>query len=348
MKNLLRLNITFRITIKEELMSKIFRFGIIGPGKIATKFCDSLKTLSSEAQVYAVASRDGSRAKDFASIFKAPKNFSSYEELVKDPLVDIVYIATPHPFHFEQAMVCLNHGKAVLCEKPLTISYSQTAKLVELARAKKVFLMEAMWSRFIPALVQMKEVIDKGEIGDIKFMHADFGFVAPNNLDMRTFNKSLGGGAQLDVGVYPMFLALWLLGKPDYIKAFAALASTGADENTTALFGYKSGATASIFSSFVADSVKEAIITGTKGTITVHAAWHKAVSFTVKKNDMDQSEFFEFPYPSNGLQFQAVEAMQCLREGKTESSKLSLDMSLMMAEVADEIKRQIGVRYDGE
>ena len=329
-------------------MDKLFRFGIIGPGKIATKFCESLQTLSHGAQVYAVASRDGKRAREFAATFNAPKFYSSYQELVDDPQVDIVYIATPHPFHFEQTMLCLNHGKAVLCEKPLTISLNQTAQLVKLARDKKVFLMEAMWSRFIPALVKMKELIDQGEIGEVKFMHSDFGFVAPPNLDMRTFNKALGGGAQLDVGVYPMFLTLWLLGKPDYIKAFAGLATTGADENTAALFGYKNGTVASIYSSFVADSVKEAVITGTKGTITIQSAWHKATRFVLKKNSDEKSELFEFPYPSNGLQFQAEEAMQCLREGKTESPKLSLDMSLLMAETADEIKRQIGVKYEGD
>jgi len=327
-------------------MNRTFRFGIIGPGKIATKFCESLQTLEGDAQVYAVASRDGEKAKEFAHKFKAPKSYQSYEELTADPQVDIIYIATPHPFHFEQTKLCLNAGKAVLCEKPLTISFSQTSQLVELAKSKKVFLMEAMWSRFIPALVKMKELIDKGEIGEIKFMHADFGFVAPANLNLRTFNKSLGGGAQLDVGVYPMFLALWLLGKPDFIKAFADLASTGADENTAALLGYKNGAIATIYSSFVTDSAKEAIITGTKGTITVHTAWHKAASFILKKNSDDKSELFEFPYHSHGLQFQAVEAMQCLREGKTESSRLPLDMSLLMAETADEILRQIGVTYD--
>jgi predicted dehydrogenase len=329
-------------------MSKIFRFGIIGPGKIATKFCDSFQTLSNEALVYAIASRDGSKAKEFAAKFNAPKYYSSYEELVRDPQVDIIYIATPHPFHFEQTMLCLNHGKAVLCEKPMTISFQQTSKLVELARTKKVFLMEAMWSRFIPALVKMKEIIDKGEIGEVKFMHADFGFIAPPNLEMRTFNKSLGGGAQLDVGVYPMFLTLWLLGKPDYVRAFAGLASTGADENTSAMFGYKNGTVATIYSSFIADSTKEAVITGTKGTITIDAAWHKATSFRVKKNGSEKSELFEIPYQSNGLQFQAVEALQCLREGKTESLNLSLDLSLLMAETADEIKRQIGVKYEGE
>ena len=329
-------------------MNKIFRFGIIGPGKIANKFCESLQTLQHEAQVYAVASRDGDRAKEFAVKFNAPNVYASYQALVDDPAVDIIYIATPHPFHFEQAKLCLDHGKAVICEKPLTISYRQTAQLIELARLKKVFLMEAMWSRFIPALVKMKELVDAGEIGEIKFMHADFGFIAPPNMDQRTFNKSLGGGAQLDVGVYPMFLTLWLLGKPDYIKAFASIASTGADDNTAAMFGYKNGAVASIYSSFVADSAKVAVITGTKGIITIQEAWHKATHFTIRKNDATPPEIYEVPYPSNGLQFQAVEAMQCLREGKIESTKLPLAMSLLMAETADEIKRQIGVQYEGE
>ncbi len=329
-------------------MNKIFRFGIIGPGKIANKFCESLQTLQPAAQVYAVASRDGERAKKFASKFHAPKVYASYQALVEDPDVDIIYIATPHPFHFEQTMLCLNHRKAVICEKPLTISFGQTKKLVDVARDKKVFLMEAMWSRFIPALVSVKELLDRGEIGEIKFMHADFGFIAPPKMDQRTFNKSLGGGAQLDVGIYPMFLTLWLLGKPDYIRAFAGIASTGADENTAAIFGYNKGAVASIYSSFVADSSKVAVITGTKGVITIQEAWHKATHFTLRKNGADQSEIFEVPYPSNGLQFQAVEAMQCLGEGKTESTKLPLDLSLLMAETADEIKRQIGVQYEGE
>jgi len=328
-------------------MSQTFRFGIIGPGKIANKFCESLQTLSPKAQIYAVASRDANKAKEFALKFDVPVAYSAYHDLALDPRVDVVYIATPHPFHFEQTMLCLNHGKAVLCEKPLTISFSQTSRLVQLAREKKVFLMEAMWSRFIPALVKMKELIDEGKIGKIKFIQADFGFLAPPDLNLRTFNKSLGGGAQLDVGVYPMFLALWLLGKPEYIRAFAGMASTGADENTAALFGFKNGAVASIYSSFVADSTKEAVILGTKGSITVQAAWHKATAFILRK-DNEQPVWYDFPYPSNGLQFQADEVMQCLREGKTESPKLPLDMSLLMAETADEIKRQIGVEYEGE
>ena len=320
------------------------RFGILGPGKIASKFCEALQTIKPDAQVYAVASRDESKAKAFGSKFNAVKHYSSYEALAQDTEVDVVYIATPHPFHFEQTKLCLNHGKAVLCEKPLTLSYSQTEILVNLAREKKVFLMEAMWSRFIPALIAVKSVIDSGTIGEIKFMHADFGFISPTNLDLRTFNKALGGGAQLDVGVYPMFLALWLLGKPDVIKAHASLAVTGADDNTSALFGYKSGTTATIYSSFMTDSMKEAVIMGTKGSLTIHSAWHKATAFTLRKNN-SESEFQEFPYPSNGLQFQAIEVVECLRTNLMESPKMTLDMSLLMAETADEILRQIGVKY---
>jgi predicted dehydrogenase len=325
-------------------MSTPIRFGILGPGKIAEKFCEALQTLGNDAQVYAVASRDEAKSKTFATKFKAPKHFSSYEAMAQDPDVDVVYIATPHPFHFEQTKLCLNHGKAVLCEKPLTVSYHQTETLVKLARENKVFLMEAMWSRFIPALVKAKEVIDSGAIGEIKFMHADFGFISPTNLELRTFNKALGGGAQLDVGVYPMFLAIWLLGKPDVVMAHASLAVTGTDDNTTALLGYSSGATASIYSSFVADSAKEAVIMGTKGSITIHPAWHKATSFTIRKNNAEP-EYHEFPYKSNGLQFQAIEVAECLRKGLAESPRMPLSISLKMADTADEILKQIGVSY---
>jgi predicted dehydrogenase len=336
-----------QISVKTKLNSMVtpIRFGILGPGKIANRFCEALQTLTGDAQIYAVASRDEQKAKEFAGKFNIPKYYVSYEQMIADPQMDVVYIATPHPFHFEQAKLCLLNGKAVLCEKPMTVSLKQTSALVEIARVQKVFLMEAMWSRFIPALVKVKELLDDDAIGEIKFLHADFGFISPNDLNLRTFNKALGGGAQLDVGVYPMFLTLWLLGKPESIKAHASLATTGADDNTSALLGYKNGAAASIYSSFVSDSVKDAVIMGTKGSITIHAAWHKATAYTVKKNN-EQPEYFELPYKSNGLQFQAIEVIQCLREGKTESSKLPLDMSLLMAQTADEILKQIGVSYE--
>lgn len=325
-------------------MDTPIRFGILGLGKIANRFCEALQTLSVDARIHAVASRDAEKSRAFGSKFDALKHYNSYEALVSDPDVDIIYIATPHPLHFEQTKLCLLNKKAVLCEKPLTIGFNQTKELIEIAQRQKVFLMEAMWSRFIPALIKAKEIIDSGAIGDIKFLHADFGFISPNDLNLRTFNKSLGGGAQLDVGVYPLFLALWLLGKPDSIKAHASLASTGVDDNTTAILCYNNGATASIYSSFVADSVKEAVIMGTKGTLTIHSAWHKATSFTMKKNG-GEPEYFESTYKSNGLQFQALEAIQCLCEGKIESSKMTHALSLAMAETADEILRQIGVSY---
>lgn len=320
------------------------RFGILGPGKIATRFCEALQTIGPDAQISAVASRDGQKGKNFANSFKISKCYDSYSQLISDSQVDVIYIATPHAFHFEQAKQCLLNGKAVLCEKPMTVSLQQTSALIEIARSQNVFLMEAMWSRFIPALIKAKELIDAGAIGEIKFMHADFGFISPNDLNLRTLNKLLGGGAQLDVGVYPMFLALWLLGKPDSIKAHANLATTGVDDNTTALFGYRNGSAASIFSSFSSDSLKEAVIMGTKGSITIHAPWHKATSFTLKKNSQ-AGEFHEYEYKSNGLQFQALEVIQCLREGRTESDKLPLNMSLLMAQTADEILKQIGVGY---
>lgn len=328
-------------------MPNPIKFGILGPGRIATKFCESLQTLPGDAEVYAVASRDAMKAASFAAQLGAGRSYGSYEALATDPFVDVVYIATPHTFHYEHARLCLQHGKAVLCEKPMTVSHAQTAALIELARTKNIFLMEAMWTAFIPAVVQAKAWIEAGEIGTLKFMRSDFGFLAPNNPQHRAYNLSLGGGAQLDVGIYPLFMALWLLGKPNHISAFAELAPTGADQSTSVLLGFPSGATASIYASFVADSPKEAVLVGTQGTITLHAAAHKSKKVTLQRIGAAPISK-EMPYESHGLQFEAAEVINCLRQKRTESASMPWALSLLLAQTADEIKRQIGVRYAGE
>jgi predicted dehydrogenase len=325
-------------------MGKPVRFGILGPGKIANRFCEALQTLPGDAEVMAVASRDNDKATQFAKKFGAQRTYTSYEALAYDDAVDVIYLATPHAFHHAHAHLCLSLKKPLLCEKPMTLSLKQTQDLVALARDKKVFLMEAMWTRFIPAVVKAKELIDSGAIGEIKFLHADFGFISPQDMNLRTFNKALGGGAQLDVGVYPMFLALWLLGEPHNIHAHASLAQTGADDNTTVLLGYRNGAAASIYSSFVSDSAKDAVIMGTEGSITLHSPWHKATALTYKKNH-SAPEYIDLPYASNGLQFQAKEVIDCIRKGLTESDKMPLSMSTLMAKTADIILEQIGVTY---
>ena len=324
-------------------MKRSINWAILGPGKIAHKFADAFRSVP-DAKLYAIASRDTARGKEFAAKFKVPKTYDTYEALVADPGVDIVYIATPHPFHYEQTLLCLNHKKAVLCEKPLTMSLGNASEMISLARSNGTFLMEAMWSRFFPATIKTLELIRAGAIGEIKFLHADFGFAAPYNPEGRVFNLKLGGGAQLDVGVYPMFLALLIFGKPEKIQALAHRAPTGADETTSAQFYFKNGSIAQIMSSVVADTPKQAEIIGTQGTLVIHSPWHKSQAITVTKNKGEQKTF-DFPYPGIGFEFQLAHATLCIQDGLQESTLMPHALSLWMAGAADDILNQCGVVY---
>jgi predicted dehydrogenase len=322
---------------------KTWNFGILGPGKIARRFADAFQHVPN-ARVCAVASRDEKKAQQFAAAIHAEKCYGSYEEMVNDPGVDIVYISTPHPFHHGPALLCLRNHKAVLCEKPLAINLRQVKEMTDLARQNNTFLMEGMWSRFFPAIHKTLELIHAGTIGEVKFLQADFGFAAPVNPEGRVYNLALGGGAQLDVGVYPLFLAILLLGKPHKVKAFSHLTGTGADATTGALLYYKTGATADIFSSIVFDSPKEAHIMGTLGRIVLHAPWYKTQKMSLQLNSGEITEF-PFPHSGNGFEFQIKEVVRCLEEKKTECELMPHTMSLLMAEVSDEIRRQGGIKY---
>jgi predicted dehydrogenase len=319
------------------------RFGILGPGKIANRFTDSF-THVPDAEVVAVASRDGERARLFAEKHRIPRSYDSYDKLILDPEVDIIYVATPHPFHFENTMQCLHGGKAVLCEKPLAMNLRQAKEMIDTARKNNVFLMEGMWSRFFPATHKALEVLNAGSIGELKFLEADFGFAAPVNPEGRVYNLALGGGSQLDVGVYPLFFALLMLGKPLSVKSFSQLAATGADATTSALLQFGNGAIAHIYSSIVADSPKMAHLLGTEGRITLAAPWHKSQEVIVRFNS-GESNHYSFPHSGNGFEFQVDAVAQCIREGKKECDLMPHSLSLLMAETADEILRQGGVRY---
>ena len=324
-------------------MNKPIQWAILGPGKIADKFASAFPQVP-EAKLYAVASRDEKRGNVFAEKFKIPKVYNSYQLMLADPQIDIVYIATPHTFHYEQTLFCLNHKKAVLCEKPLTLNIKQTKELVEAARRNNTFMMEGMWTRFFPATITALRLIQNGAIGDIKFMRADFGFSAPHDPDHRVFNLKLGGGAHLDVGVYPMFLALLICGKPKTIQAISKLAPTGADETTAAQIYFDNGTIAHILSSIVTDTPKQAEIAGTKGSIILHTPWHKSQAVTVKKNN-GEKETFSFPFEGIGFQYELQHATECMQKGLKESELMPFDLSISMADVADEILRQGGVVY---
>lgn len=312
-------------------------FGILGPGRIAHRFAEAFSVVP-EACVVAVASRDLNRATAFANQYRVPRIYSSYESLVADPDVDVIYVATPHAFHCEQTIQCLKAGKAVVCEKPLAINARQVKQMITQAQASNVFFMEGMWSRFFPAIQHIIDEIGKGVIGEITHVKADFGFAGPVDLTGRLYTKKLGGGAHLDVGVYPQFLALLLLGRPHSISSKSELATTGVDTTTQATFHYDR-ATADIYSSVTNDTPKVAEIRGTLGAIQMSSPWYKT-SETVTRLNSGAVTRNSFPISSTGFEYEIREVVSCINMGRIESDRMPLAFSLMMAEVSDEIKKQ--------
>lgn len=318
------------------------KWGIIGTGKIAHKFAADLLLLEN-AELMAVASRDLEKAESFASQYGAKKYFGSYEELAKDPEVDIIYIATPHVFHFENTMLCLHNKKAVLCEKPFGINVQQAKAMIDLASQKRLFLMEALWTRFIPAFEKVLEIIESGEIGKVISIDANFGFKAEYNPKSRLFNKNLGGGSLLDIGIYPVYLALTLLGIPDEVNAKAEILNE-IDASCSMTFNYKNGQQAKLFSTFLENTSTEALVKGAKGEIKIHKNFHHPEKVTVSLNSGATVDY-EIKYQGNGYYHEIVEVTNCLLEGKVESSKISHSRSLELIEILDRVRKEIGLSY---
>jgi predicted dehydrogenase len=323
-------------------MAKKINWGIIGPGRIARKFAEDL-VLSDNAQLYAVASRDPERAAAFGREYHARKYYGSYEELASDPEVDVTYIATPHPFHFEHTIMCLERGKAVLCEKPMGMDTGQVRKMVDTARQKGLFLMEGIWTRFIPATEVYLELMRKEAIGEVIALHADFGFRAPYDVNARTFNKELGGGSLLDIGIYPLYLSLVTLGIPTAIKAIARMAATGVDSYCSMLLDYENSAKAVLESTFETETPTEAIIYGTGGTIRLHRRFHHTEKITLDTES--KSEDIVVPYRGNGYFHEIEEVNDCLLKGRKESPKLPLTVSLDLISILDRVREEIGLQY---
>ncbi|WP_276500241.1 Gfo/Idh/MocA family protein [Terrimonas pollutisoli] len=323
---------------------KIFKWGIIGPGKIAEKFAEALLNCPN-AELWAVASRDKERAESFGKKYRAAKYYDQYEALINDEEIDVVYVATPHTFHYRHVLLCVKNKKPVLCEKPLSVNYQSALEMITLAKENKVFLMEAMWTRFLPVIKEVFRLVEEGEIGKIIFVRADFGFSFPYDTENRIFNMKLGGGSLLDIGVYPLFLALSLLGEPDSIKTSAHFSTTGADESMNIMLSYKNGEMASLYSTILATTPTTAEITGTKGSITIQQPWYKASAIVLRKPDGTEKNI-SMPYGDNGFEFEINEVMNCLEQGTTESTLMSLDFSLMMARVVNEICNQCAIRYE--
>lgn len=263
---------------------KTINWGIIGLGKIANKFAEDL-ALCENANLQAVASRSLEKAKQFATTHNSAKYYHSYQELANDENVDIVYVATPHVFHFENTMMFLKANKSVLCEKAFAINENEVNIMIEEARKRKLFLMEALWTRFIPATEKLIELINNKTIGNIESISADFGFAAEFNPDKRLFNKNLGGGSLLDIGIYPIYISLLLLGLPQIIKAKARMTKEQIDSFCEIIFQYQNGEKAMLESSFETTTPTQAIIQGSNGKILMHSRFHQTEKLSIFKSD---------------------------------------------------------------
>lgn len=327
-------------------MKKTYKWGIIGTGTISNLFAEALKSLTT-AQIYAVGSRAESSANAFASKWEVPRACYSYADVYKDENVEIVYIGTPHNFHFENVSDALNAGKHVLCEKPLTVNAVQARTLVDLARNKGLFLMEAMWNRFQPWYSVVNQLIDDGSLGELHHFKADLSFQFNVGPEHRIYNPNLAGGALLDLGVYPIALASLFLGKPIEVLSASHLYKTGVDDQVSMSFKYPSGATAELGCSSRYLSKNNATLHGSKGFIEIHGMIIRPEKISYYQQGRDPLEI-DTPYSSNAYQYEAQAVMEMLDLGAKEHPLMPLNESIEIMETMDLIRAQIGLIYPGE
>ncbi len=322
---------------------RIIRWGIMGPGKIARKFARDLPEVP-HTELYAVASRDQDRAEAFARECNAAKAYGSYEALARDSNVDAVYIATPHALHQKFSLLCLSHGKAVLCEKPLAMNAMQVEEMIAASKVHKVLLMEAMWTAFLPHFQAAMQKLREGALGEIKSIEADFGFHTPYNPVSRLFNKQLGGGSLLDIGIYPLFLALSVLGMPAEIDARATFFENGADSSCTMHLKYTNNAEARLYSTLLQETSTVAVIKGVEGVLTIHPRFHESSSFSIEKEG--KTEQFNFINRGEGFVHEIEHFCNLLREGKAESPVMTFEISRQLIGLLDGVREKIGLQYE--
>ena len=318
-------------------------WGIIGPGKIANKFALALGMVEN-ARLGAIATREPAKAREFAARHGAGKVYDDYAALAADPGIDAVYVATPHGFHAEHSILCLRQGKAVLCEKPLALNAREVGEMISASQRHQAFLMEAMWTRFLPLMRAVMDLVSSGKIGEIKYIRADFGFYGAFDPQGRLFNIRLGGGSLLDIGIYPLYLCLQLLGEPEKIVATGRLSPTGSDETCHAILQYRNGASAIVSSTLTCQTSLTAEIAGTAGMIRIPTPWYKNDRFEWNLNG-ETTQQIELEPMVNGFEYQIREVQECIAQGKIESPSLPHSFSLMMSRTMDAIRSQIGVRY---
>ncbi len=320
------------------------RFGIMGAGKIAHKFAQAI--IGINEYLYAVASRDIGRAIEFQEKYNLEKAYGSYEALLADPKVDCIYVATPMAMHYEDMLLCLEAGKHVLCEKTFTLNYKQTEHIFQIAKAKNLFVMEAMWTRFLPTIQEVQKLVADGEIGDIISMEAFINLKLDFPPESRIYSKALGGGALLDVGVYPINLANMFMGIPDSFDTSVKLGPTGVDIDEKITYFYPHSH-ADLYASVVNDERKEAYIYGTKGYVHIPGFWYTETAI-VYNNHHKIIKTIEHKHIVNGFEYEIFEAIKCIKKKWIESPIMPHKTSLEIMRQMDEIRKSWNLQYPGE
>lgn len=325
-------------------MTDTVRWGILATGGIARMFAHDLALLP-DAELVAVGSRSQDTADAFGDEFGVPRRYGSYRELVADPDIDAIYVSTPHPGHHDAALLAIEAGKAVLLEKPFTMDGAEARAVVEAARARGVLCVEAMWTRFLPHMARIREILAAGTLGRVVYLTAEHGQWFAEDPAFRLFAPSLGGGALLDLGIYPVSFAHMALGAPKTVTAVSGPAFTRVDATTSMIFTYDAGAHAVLTTSLAAASNNPAAIYGTDARLEVDGWFYTPTIVRVIARDGTELERFDGTGPGRGMQFEAAEVNRCLRAGLTESPLLPLDETIAIMDTLDEVRRQIGLDY---
>lgn len=324
-------------------MTRTFNWGILAPGNIAGKFVSELKSVPN-ARILAVGSRELSRAEKFASAYGIERSYGSYEELIADPDLDIIYVASPHAFHAEHTILCLRHKKAVLCEKAFALNSMQVKEMIRTAQEEKVFLMEAFFTPHQPSYQEARKILASGLLGEIKHLNGWFGFnKSPYDPKGRLYNPALGGGALLDIGLYPIFDALWFIGKPSEVSAIADITPQKIDQSVTAMLKFEGGKSATIFASFLSDVGVGTDIFCEKGSLRLRRSSALNQSLEIHLSG-EPIKILNWEERNCGLKLEAINAMNCLENKQLESDIWSHHDSLALMNLLDLILEKVGLR----
>lgn len=330
-----------------NMNNRKIKWGILGAGNIANKFACGLQHVSN-GELYAISSRSSIKADSFAEKFNISKKYNDYLEMLSDDEIDIVYIATSHSLHYKHVLMCLDNNKSVLCEKPFALNSKESLEMIKLAKKKNLFLMEAMWSWFFPAFIELKKLVNSGTIGDIKLIKADMGYIADKATDSFVLNKELGGGALLDIGVYTISFCQMFMEKPIQIESIATLGEAGVDIQSSYLMKYNNGVIASLFTSLVSNTNHSAVIYGSKGRIEIDNFFWKTNEFKLILNNSTDNQIFSYNENVNRYNYEAEHVGCCLLEGKTQSPIYPFEKTMEVMEIMDNIRASWGLIYPAE